>query len=362
MQGVGAANRDQIEKAFFRALTVLLPSNATFALTRAATIQAARDLYGAGSAAERAITQAWDAVGVQPRTAATVASCPTRRPDRRRCAAASAPAGHRPHGLRRRRESAHHRLARATTSMRPAGSSTPDDGDGAKFAAFFGSCGPRSDRILAQTDACAALCVNLEGATSGSTQFTFHAVDDAGRAITLTDSARHASDAAMTRLLAGAWVVLAASTAGAQPVRWTDRGYVIVDGAARITSASFAGVARPVTFVEPAEVDTSYRVRQAPTVDVAAGARVWRNLAVGADVAFFTRGTTAAVDAQGAASVRVRQAAIGQRRCVGPRSHEDGAEHPGALGHAADADAALADRSRSAVHRCLSSGRTSCGM
>src|SRR5207247_9183681 len=71
VQGVGAANREQIEKAFFRALTVLLPSYATFALTRAATIQSARDLYGAGSNAERAITQAWDAVGVQDRIAPT---------------------------------------------------------------------------------------------------------------------------------------------------------------------------------------------------------------------------------------------------------------------------------------------------
>jgi Na+(H+)/acetate symporter ActP len=34
VQGVGAANRDQIEKAYFRALTVLMPSSATFALTR----------------------------------------------------------------------------------------------------------------------------------------------------------------------------------------------------------------------------------------------------------------------------------------------------------------------------------------
>ena len=42
----------------------MLPSNATFSSARAATIQAARDLYGAGSAAERAITQAWTAVGV----------------------------------------------------------------------------------------------------------------------------------------------------------------------------------------------------------------------------------------------------------------------------------------------------------
>ncbi len=62
--GVGAANREQIEKVFYRGFTQLLPSNATFSLARAATIQAARDLYGAGSAPERAVTQAWTAVGV----------------------------------------------------------------------------------------------------------------------------------------------------------------------------------------------------------------------------------------------------------------------------------------------------------
>jgi len=49
---------------FYRAVTQLLPSNATFTMARAATIQAARDLYGPGSAAERALTEAWDAVGV----------------------------------------------------------------------------------------------------------------------------------------------------------------------------------------------------------------------------------------------------------------------------------------------------------
>lgn len=64
VQGVGVANREQIERAFYRAFVYLLPSNATFATARAATIQAARDLSGAGSAAERAITQAWTAVGV----------------------------------------------------------------------------------------------------------------------------------------------------------------------------------------------------------------------------------------------------------------------------------------------------------
>jgi thermolysin len=64
VQGVGGSNRDQIEKVFYRGFVSLLPSNATFSVARAATIQSARDLYGAGSAAERAVTQAWTAVGV----------------------------------------------------------------------------------------------------------------------------------------------------------------------------------------------------------------------------------------------------------------------------------------------------------
>lgn len=65
VQGVGGANREQIEKTFYRAFTQLLPANATFAVARAATIQSAQDLYGGGSAAVRAVTQAWTAVGVQ---------------------------------------------------------------------------------------------------------------------------------------------------------------------------------------------------------------------------------------------------------------------------------------------------------
>jgi bacillolysin len=62
--GVGGANREQIEKVFYRAFTSMLPANARFSTARAATIQAARDLYGAGSAAERAVNEAWTAVGV----------------------------------------------------------------------------------------------------------------------------------------------------------------------------------------------------------------------------------------------------------------------------------------------------------
>lgn len=64
VHGVGLANREQIEKAFYRAFVYMLPASATFSTARAATIQAARDLYGAGSAPELSITQAWTAVGV----------------------------------------------------------------------------------------------------------------------------------------------------------------------------------------------------------------------------------------------------------------------------------------------------------
>ncbi len=64
VQGVGAANRDQMEKVFYRAFTAMLPGNASFSVARAATIQSARDLYGPGSPSERAVTQAWTAVGV----------------------------------------------------------------------------------------------------------------------------------------------------------------------------------------------------------------------------------------------------------------------------------------------------------
>jgi thermolysin len=62
--GVGGGNREQIEKVFYRAFTSMLPATARFSTARAATIQSARDLYGAGSTVERAVTDAWTAVGV----------------------------------------------------------------------------------------------------------------------------------------------------------------------------------------------------------------------------------------------------------------------------------------------------------
>jgi thermolysin len=64
VQGVGYSSREQIEKVMYRAFTEMMPASASFSTARAVTIQAAVDLYGAGSAAARALTQAWTAVGV----------------------------------------------------------------------------------------------------------------------------------------------------------------------------------------------------------------------------------------------------------------------------------------------------------
>lgn len=65
VRGVGSANRRQVEDAFYRSFTLLLPASADFSTARAATLQAARDLFGSNSAAERALLEAWTAVGVQ---------------------------------------------------------------------------------------------------------------------------------------------------------------------------------------------------------------------------------------------------------------------------------------------------------
>jgi Zn-dependent metalloprotease len=62
--GVGRSNREQIEKVFYQAYTFRLFPSADFQDAALATITSARELYGDGSATERAVTQAWVAVGV----------------------------------------------------------------------------------------------------------------------------------------------------------------------------------------------------------------------------------------------------------------------------------------------------------
>lgn len=62
--GVGGTNREQIERVFYRAFTSFLVPSSNFAASRAATIQAAKELYPSNPAVEAAVAQAWTAVGV----------------------------------------------------------------------------------------------------------------------------------------------------------------------------------------------------------------------------------------------------------------------------------------------------------
>ena len=65
VQGVAPANRHQVERAFFRSMTHLMPARTSFRMTAAVIRQSAVDLFGAGSATHRAIDQALNAVGLR---------------------------------------------------------------------------------------------------------------------------------------------------------------------------------------------------------------------------------------------------------------------------------------------------------
>ncbi len=61
---VGAVGRGVTEKVWYRAMASYFTSSTTFAGARQGTIQAATDLYGAGSSQVASVTNAWAAVGV----------------------------------------------------------------------------------------------------------------------------------------------------------------------------------------------------------------------------------------------------------------------------------------------------------
>ena len=64
VQGVGAANREQIERVFFRAMTELMPRFATFDIAATALFVSAYDLFGDNSSVLTAVAQALLAVGL----------------------------------------------------------------------------------------------------------------------------------------------------------------------------------------------------------------------------------------------------------------------------------------------------------
>jgi zinc metalloprotease ZmpA len=60
--GIG---HDAAAKIWYRALTVYMTSSTNYSGARTASLNAARDLYGAGSAQHNAVASAWTAVNVR---------------------------------------------------------------------------------------------------------------------------------------------------------------------------------------------------------------------------------------------------------------------------------------------------------
>jgi bacillolysin len=189
VQGVGAANREQIERVFYRAFTSMLPASANFFMARQATIQSARDLFGAGSAAERAVTQAWDAVGVQSQAArigflffpdppvppAPAGVCSPLLP---------APTFAFEVGAAEIAGVGFNVTSSAARFYNEAGALTSTQAF--NFAQLFNACGPGSNRIPPAGLPCAELCVSFGGAPGGFVDFSLSGVDDLGNQATFT--------------------------------------------------------------------------------------------------------------------------------------------------------------------------------
>jgi hypothetical protein len=91
-------------------------------------------------------------------------------------------------------------------------------------------------------------------------------------------------------------IAMTARPASAQPA-WTDRGYANVSGFFH-PSTSFSNTVKPIDFAEPSVVDTTYKTGSVPGFEAEGGVRLWRNLAVGAGVSWFSNQTTGTVSAQ----------------------------------------------------------------
>ncbi|MEV6552201.1 M4 family metallopeptidase [Streptomyces sp. NPDC051597] len=61
---VSGIGHDKVGKIWYRALTVYMTSSTNYAAARTATLNAAKDLYGSGSAEQNAVAAAWSAVAV----------------------------------------------------------------------------------------------------------------------------------------------------------------------------------------------------------------------------------------------------------------------------------------------------------
>jgi hypothetical protein len=179
VQGVGAANREQIEKVFYRAFTLLMPSSSTFATARAATIQSARDLHGAGSSVERAVTQAWDAVGVFPQASLNFSFSPSPAVGRTsQCQSLTPPCW--PFRVTVQETAGTGFNVTSALIGFYNDNQTLLDVSSIPYSEYFSDCGPGSSRIPARGTACLDILIGLGGLRSGYVAFLLEGRDDGG--------------------------------------------------------------------------------------------------------------------------------------------------------------------------------------
>ena len=185
VQGVGSGNREQVEKIFYRAFAFLLPSSANFLTARAGTIQAARDLYGAGSRAEVAVTQAWDAVGVRPRPSVEVSFWPNPVPVTRGC---QPPCWDFVTSLLTP-PTAYIVSAFDVNFYDAAGNAIGTSRFGTTdFVGLFNDCGPGSTRVGPDAEGCAFVRASLGGRSSGAISFVFRGTRPDGTRLDVTSA------------------------------------------------------------------------------------------------------------------------------------------------------------------------------
>lgn len=103
------------------------------------------------------------------------------------------------------------------------------------------------------------------------------------------------------RTIGLAWSVMAAwigSGAPAAAQGWEGRGFLSVDGSYQASATEFASDATFTLYTEGGSLDTTYKIKAGPVINVRGGVRVWRNLALGAGVTQFNRTHTATVAAR----------------------------------------------------------------
>jgi thermolysin len=198
VQGVGSNNREQIEKVFYRAFTLLMPASSTFFTARLATIQAARDLYGAGGAVERAVTQAWDAVGVVPQAMLTYTFSPSPAPARSECGTMAPPCW----------------LFRTTVQETAGIGFTVSSAlvgfydanqnligsNSIPFGQYFSDCSSGGSRIPPRGTACSDILFGLGGRSSGYIAFLIEGRDDNGTSLQFLSGLQRLSPASGTML------------------------------------------------------------------------------------------------------------------------------------------------------------------